>query len=74
MAIISLNKNRLNTIIDDAEGENSFSRKTKKAKILLNLLKEPSKFLATIQVGITLAGFWLVLLLLQVYQNILRYF
>lgn len=28
-----------------------------KAKILLNLLKEPSKFLATIQVGITLAGF-----------------
>ncbi len=57
MAIISLNKNRLNTIIDDAEGENSFSRRTKKAKILLNLLKEPSKFLATIQVGITLAGF-----------------
>ncbi|KEI97352.1 hemolysin [Clostridium botulinum A2B7 92] len=57
MAIISLNKNRLNTIIDDAEKEASFSNKTKKAKILLNLLKEPSKFLATIQVGITLAGF-----------------
>ncbi|KEI96213.1 hemolysin family protein [Clostridium botulinum] len=57
MAIISLNKNKLNTIIDDAEEENSSSRKTKKAKILLNLLKEPSKFLATIQVGITLAGF-----------------
>ncbi len=32
MAIISLNKNRLNTIIDDAEGENSFSRKTKKQR------------------------------------------
>lgn len=57
MAIISLNKNKLNTIIDDAKEENSSSRKTKKAKILLNLLKEPSKFLATIQVGITLAGF-----------------
>ncbi|EKS4343096.1 hemolysin family protein [Clostridium sporogenes] len=57
MAIISLNKNKLNTIIDDATEENSFTNKVKKAKILLKLLKEPSKFLATIQVGITLAGF-----------------
>ncbi|HIG0358667.1 TPA: hemolysin family protein [Clostridium sporogenes] len=57
MAIISLNKNKLNTIIDDATEENSSTNKVKKAKILLKLLKEPSKFLATIQVGITLAGF-----------------
>ncbi|APH14343.1 CBS domain protein [Clostridium sporogenes] len=57
MAIISLNKNKLNTIIDDATEENSSPNKVKKAKILLKLLKEPSKFLATIQVGITLAGF-----------------
>ncbi len=57
MAIISLNKNKLNTIIDDATEENSSTNKVKKPKILLKLLKEPSKFLATIQVGITLAGF-----------------
>ncbi|APF26007.1 CBS domain protein [Clostridium sporogenes] len=57
MAIISLNKNKLNTIIDDAAEESSSPNKVKKAKILLKLLKEPSKFLATIQVGITLAGF-----------------
>ncbi|AVQ37550.1 MULTISPECIES: hemolysin family protein [Clostridium] len=57
MAIISLNKNKLNTIIDDATEGNSSTNKVKKAKILLKLLKEPSKFLATIQVGITLAGF-----------------
>src|SRR5690606_36248749 len=30
----------------------------KKAKMLLALLKEPSKFLSTIQVGITFAGFF----------------
>lgn len=29
-----------------------------KAKLLLNILKEPSNFLSTIQVGITLAGFF----------------
>jgi len=29
----------------------------KKAKMLLGLLNEPSRFLATIQIGITLAGF-----------------
>ncbi|WP_434296413.1 hemolysin family protein [Clostridium sporogenes] len=57
MAIISLNKNKLNTIIDDATEGNASTNKVKKAKILLKLLKEPSKFLATIQVGITLAGF-----------------
>ncbi|MBD5640010.1 HlyC/CorC family transporter [Clostridium botulinum] len=57
MAIISLNKNKLNTIIDNDTEESSSPNKVKKAKILLKLLKEPSKFLATIQVGITLAGF-----------------
>ena len=29
-----------------------------KAKMLLDVLKEPSRFLSTIQVGITLAGFF----------------
>lgn len=29
----------------------------KKAKLLIKLLKDPSRFFATIQIGITLAGF-----------------
>ncbi|WP_105616515.1 hemolysin family protein [Vallitalea okinawensis] len=49
MAIVSLDKNKINKL---AEGNN------KKAQLLLKLLDEPSKFLATIQVGITLAGFF----------------
>lgn len=48
MAIVSSNKNRINNLAEEGN---------KKAKILLKLLAEPSNFLATIQVGITLAGF-----------------
>lgn len=49
MAIVSINKTKLNLL---AEGGN------KKAKLLINLLKDTSGFLATIQVGITFAGFF----------------
>jgi len=48
MAIISTNKYNLN---DLAENGN------KKAKGLLKLMDDPNKFLSTIQVGLTLAGF-----------------
>ena len=48
IALISLNDNRIRLQAEDGD---------KKAKILQNLLTEPSKFLATIQIGITLAGF-----------------
>lgn len=48
MAIVSLNKNKINHLAEEGNI---------KAKYLIKLLDEPSKFLATIQVGITLAGF-----------------
>jgi putative hemolysin len=48
IAVISLNRNRVHHLA--SEGNN-------KAKLLTRLLEEPSRFLATIQVGITLAGF-----------------
>ena len=48
MALVSLNDNKIKFM---AEGGN------KKAKLVQSLLEEPSKFLATIQIGITLAGF-----------------
>ena len=49
MAIVSLNKNKLKILIEEGN---------KKAILLDNLLKEPSTFLSTIQVGITLASFF----------------
>ena len=49
LPIVSLNKNKLKILIEDGN---------KKAILLDNLLKEPSKFLSTIQVGITLASFF----------------
>ncbi|OPJ55224.1 hemolysin family protein [Clostridium oryzae] len=49
MAIVSLNKNKINSLVESGD---------KKAILLQKILKEPSKFLATIQVGITLAGFF----------------
>lgn len=49
IAIVSLNKNKINMLVDDGN---------KKAILLKKLLDEPSKLLATIQVGITLAGFF----------------
>lgn len=49
MAIVSLNKNKMKVLANEGN---------KKAKILCNLIDEPTKFLSTIQVGITLAGFF----------------
>ncbi len=48
IAFISLNDNKIDI---QAKEEN------KKAKKIQNMLKNPSKFLATIQIGVTLAGF-----------------
>lgn len=48
MAMVSVDKKKLSIQADEG---------SKKAKMLLKLLKEPSKFLSTIQVGITFAGF-----------------
>ena len=49
MAIVSINRNKLKILVEEGN---------KKAIMLENLMKEPSKFLSTIQVGITLAGFF----------------
>ena len=49
MAIVSVNKHKLKLLANDGN---------KKAQLLLNLTEDPSKLLATIQVGITLAGFF----------------
>ncbi|TWI54073.1 hemolysin family protein [Halalkalibacter nanhaiisediminis] len=48
IALISLNDNKIRLKANSGD---------KKAKMLQNLLSEPSRFLATIQIGITLAGF-----------------
>lgn len=48
IAIVSINKNKLNHLADEGNP---------KANIIKQLLTEPSKFLATIQVGITLSSF-----------------
>jgi putative hemolysin len=48
MALISLNDNKIRIMAEEGHT---------KAKILQKLLGEPSRFLATIQIGITLAGF-----------------
>ncbi len=48
MAIVSVNKNRIKLLAQEGK---------KKAKLLLKLIEEPNKFLSTIQVAITLAGF-----------------
>ena len=49
MAIVSVNRNRMKMLADDGN---------KRATLLVQLLEEPNKFLSTIQVGITLAGFF----------------
>lgn len=49
MAIVSLNKNRIKLLAKEGN---------KKAITILKLMDEPTKFLSTIQVGITLAGFF----------------
>lgn len=43
--------------LNDAKIEKQAKEGNKKAKRIKKMLKEPSKFLATIQIGITLAGF-----------------
>ena len=43
--------------LNDAKIEREAKNGNKKAKQILKMLKSPSKFLATIQIGITLAGF-----------------
>ena len=43
--------------INDAKIEKQAKEGNKKAKQIRKMLKEPSKFLATIQIGITIAGF-----------------
>ena len=49
MAIVSVNKNKINMLAED---------NNKRAKMVQRLLKEPNKFLSTIQVAITLSGFF----------------
>lgn len=49
MAIVSLNKNKIKLLSEDGN---------KKAKLLEKLMKDPTRFLSTIQVGITFAGFF----------------
>ena len=49
MALISVNKSRITMLAEDGN---------KKAKLILNLLSEPTKLLSTIQVAITLSGFF----------------
>lgn len=48
IALISLNDNKVKKMAEEGD---------KKFKLIFNLINEPSKFLATIQIGITLAGF-----------------
>jgi len=48
MAIVSVNKNKIKILAQEGN---------RKAKLLLKLYEEPNKFLSTIQVAITLAGF-----------------
>lgn len=49
MAIVSVNKNKMKMLANEGN---------KKAEILCKLIEEPTKFLSTIQVAITLAGFF----------------
>lgn len=49
MAVASVNKTRIKLLAEDGN---------KRAKLVETLLEEPTKFLSTIQVGITLAGFF----------------
>ncbi|MBQ8308542.1 MAG: HlyC/CorC family transporter [Clostridia bacterium] len=48
IAIISLNEKKVKARADEGD---------KKAEKMLNIIKDPTKFLSTIQIGITLAGF-----------------
>ncbi len=64
IAIISLNDNKLKKLADEGD---------KKASQVLKLTKEPSKFLATIQVGVTLSGFFASALAADSFANVIVY-
>lgn len=49
MAIVSLNRTKLSVLVEEGN---------EKAKLIDRILTEPSRFLSTIQIGITLAGFF----------------
>lgn len=49
MAIVSLNKNKIKVLAEEGN---------KNAILIERLLQEPTKFLSTVQVGITLASFF----------------
>ncbi|MCE5221136.1 MAG: hemolysin family protein [Clostridium sp.] len=49
MSIVSVNKNKIKMLANEGN---------KKAKVLCKLIEEPTKFLSTVQVGMTLAGFF----------------
>ena len=49
MAIVSVNKNRIHRLAEEGN---------RKARLVEKLLQEPTSFLSTIQVAITLAGFF----------------
>ena len=49
MAFVSVNKHKINSLCEE---------KNKNAILLNKLLEDPSNFLSTIQIGITLAGFF----------------
>jgi putative hemolysin len=49
MAMVSVNKNKIRRMAEEGK---------KSAKLVLRFLEEPTKFLSTIQVAITLAGFF----------------
>ena len=49
MAIVSVNKSKVQALSEEGN---------ERAKLLEKLIKEPSNFLSTIQIGITLAGFF----------------
>ena len=53
VALISLNKNRL----EKMSGEGAGSRRGGQARRILSLIRQPAKFIASVQVAITLAGF-----------------
>ena len=48
IAVISLNENKVKALAEDGD---------KKASKMLKIIKDPTQFLSTIQIGITLAGF-----------------
>lgn len=64
IAIISLNDNKIKKLADEGD---------RKAMQVLKLTKEPSKFLATIQVGVTLSGFLASALAADAFANYIVY-